>query len=138
MLSYMLAINILFSLVWFFLIWSLADPSDEQEEVAKEFNIPVQFQRFWLWAKRQNHTYRPNRPLTPMEEAQSVNSWPWLKLFFMMLLIYSLSSFISIACLPHMYVESVLCFMSISTCLVLWLSWLIAYFGFYFLGWTNS
>ncbi|KAH7541842.1 hypothetical protein FEM48_Zijuj02G0010400 [Ziziphus jujuba var. spinosa] len=43
-----------------------------KEEVAKEFCIPVQFQRFWLWAKRQNHTYRPNRPLTPMEETQSV------------------------------------------------------------------
>ncbi|PIN20240.1 Ubiquitin carboxyl-terminal hydrolase [Handroanthus impetiginosus] len=43
-----------------------------KEEVAKEFQIPVQFQRFWLWAKRQNHTYRPNRPLTPQEEAQSV------------------------------------------------------------------
>ncbi|KAJ6986547.1 hypothetical protein NC653_019919 [Populus alba x Populus x berolinensis] len=43
-----------------------------KEEVAKEFGIPVQLQRFWLWAKRQNHTYRPNRPLTPQEEAQSV------------------------------------------------------------------
>ncbi|XP_059628518.1 ubiquitin C-terminal hydrolase 12-like isoform X2 [Cornus florida] len=43
-----------------------------KEEVAKEFGIPVQFQRFWLWAKRQNHTYRPNRPLTPQEEAHSV------------------------------------------------------------------
>ncbi|XP_044462737.1 ubiquitin C-terminal hydrolase 12-like isoform X3 [Mangifera indica] len=43
-----------------------------KEDVAKEFGIPVQFQRFWLWAKRQNHTYRPNRPLTPQEEAQSV------------------------------------------------------------------
>ncbi|CAN6562122.1 unnamed protein product [Malus baccata var. baccata] len=43
-----------------------------KEEVAQEFGIPVQFQRFWLWAKRQNHTYRPNRPLTPLEEAQSV------------------------------------------------------------------
>ncbi|KAJ0047040.1 hypothetical protein Pint_05754 [Pistacia integerrima] len=43
-----------------------------KEEVAKEFGIPVQFQRYWLWAKRQNHTYRPNRPLTPQEEAQSV------------------------------------------------------------------
>ncbi|XP_066359021.1 ubiquitin C-terminal hydrolase 12-like isoform X2 [Miscanthus floridulus] len=43
-----------------------------KEEVAKEFGIPVQFQRFWLWAKRQNHTYRPNRPLTHHEEAQSV------------------------------------------------------------------
>ncbi|XP_034693537.1 ubiquitin carboxyl-terminal hydrolase 12 isoform X3 [Vitis riparia] len=43
-----------------------------KEEVAKEFGIPVQYQRFWIWAKRQNHTYRPNRPLTPQEEAQSV------------------------------------------------------------------
>nr|XP_019708940.1 ubiquitin carboxyl-terminal hydrolase 12 isoform X2 [Elaeis guineensis] len=43
-----------------------------KEVVAKEFVIPVQFQRFWLWAKRQNHTYRPNRPLSPQEEAQSV------------------------------------------------------------------
>ncbi|OVA00858.1 Ubiquitin carboxyl-terminal hydrolases family 2 [Macleaya cordata] len=43
-----------------------------KEEVAKEFGIPVQFQRFWLWAKRQNHTYRPNRPLTLQEETQSV------------------------------------------------------------------
>ncbi|KAL2322216.1 hypothetical protein Fmac_026595 [Flemingia macrophylla] len=43
-----------------------------KEEVAKEFDIPVQFQRYWLWAKRQNHTYRPNRPLTHIEEAQSV------------------------------------------------------------------
>ncbi|GKV41839.1 hypothetical protein SLEP1_g49320 [Rubroshorea leprosula] len=43
-----------------------------KEEVAKEFGIPVQYQRFWIWAKRQNHTYRPNRPLTAQEEAQSV------------------------------------------------------------------
>ncbi|XP_058105755.1 ubiquitin C-terminal hydrolase 12 isoform X1 [Magnolia sinica] len=43
-----------------------------KEDVAKEFGIPVQFQRFWLWAKRQNHTYRPNRPLTHQEEMQSV------------------------------------------------------------------
>ncbi|KAL5846161.1 hypothetical protein ACOSQ3_009685 [Xanthoceras sorbifolium] len=42
-----------------------------KEEVAKEFGIPVQFQRFWIWAKRQNHTYRPNRPLLPQEEAQT-------------------------------------------------------------------
>ncbi|KAL5553895.1 hypothetical protein UlMin_041296 [Ulmus minor] len=43
-----------------------------KEEIAKEWGIPVHFQRFWLWAKRQNHTYRPNRPLTPFEEALSV------------------------------------------------------------------
>ncbi|XP_061338198.1 ubiquitin C-terminal hydrolase 13-like [Gastrolobium bilobum] len=43
-----------------------------KEEVAKEFGIPVQFQRFWLWTKRQNDTYRPNRPMTHIEEAQPV------------------------------------------------------------------
>ncbi|MFS7989857.1 putative ubiquitinyl hydrolase 1 [Helianthus anomalus] len=43
-----------------------------KEEVAKELGIPVQFQRFWLWAKRQNQTYRPNRPLTPHEETLTV------------------------------------------------------------------
>jgi ubiquitin carboxyl-terminal hydrolase 7 len=43
-----------------------------KEEVAKEFGVPVQLQRFWIWAKRQNHTYRPNRPLSPNEELQTV------------------------------------------------------------------
>ncbi|KAL5720642.1 ubiquitinyl hydrolase 1 [Ranunculus cassubicifolius] len=43
-----------------------------KEEVAKEFGVPVECQRFWLWAKRQNHTYRPNRPMTHQEELQSV------------------------------------------------------------------
>lgn len=43
-----------------------------KEQVATEFGIPVPCQRFWLWAKRQNHTYRPSRPLTPQEEIQSV------------------------------------------------------------------
>ncbi|KAH7865245.1 hypothetical protein Vadar_004121 [Vaccinium darrowii] len=43
-----------------------------KEEVAKEFGIPVQFQRFWLWVKRQNYTYRPHRQLTPQQEAEPV------------------------------------------------------------------
>ncbi|RDX69528.1 Ubiquitin carboxyl-terminal hydrolase 13, partial [Mucuna pruriens] len=43
-----------------------------ENQVAREFNIPVTCQRFWLWAKRQNHTYRPNRPLSSREETQSV------------------------------------------------------------------
>ncbi|KAJ4829155.1 ubiquitin carboxyl-terminal hydrolase 13 [Turnera subulata] len=43
-----------------------------KEEVAKEFGIPVHFQRFWLWARRQNQTCRLNRPLTPLEEKQPV------------------------------------------------------------------
>ncbi|KAL5568701.1 hypothetical protein UlMin_025276, partial [Ulmus minor] len=43
-----------------------------KEEIAKEFGVPVQFQRFWLWGKRKNQTYRPKRPLSPFEEAQSI------------------------------------------------------------------
>ncbi|KAK4279207.1 hypothetical protein QN277_016943 [Acacia crassicarpa] len=43
-----------------------------KDEVAKEFGIPVQFMRFWLWAKRENFTYRPHRPVTLLEETQSV------------------------------------------------------------------
>ncbi|KAG5602721.1 hypothetical protein H5410_034091, partial [Solanum commersonii] len=43
-----------------------------KEDIKKEFRVPVQFQRYWLWAKRQNHTYRPDRPLTRLEEAQTV------------------------------------------------------------------
>ncbi|XP_042505975.1 ubiquitin C-terminal hydrolase 12-like [Macadamia integrifolia] len=40
-----------------------------KEEVAKEFGIPVQYQRFWLWTKEHNGTYRP---LTCEEEQRSV------------------------------------------------------------------
>ncbi|XP_058215001.1 ubiquitin C-terminal hydrolase 12-like isoform X3 [Rhododendron vialii] len=43
-----------------------------KEEVAKEFGIPVQFQRFWLWAKRKNNTYRPHWHVTPQLEARPV------------------------------------------------------------------
>ncbi|KAI3938553.1 hypothetical protein MKW98_016058 [Papaver atlanticum] len=43
-----------------------------KEEVAKEFGVPVQFQRFWLWDKHRHETYRPYRPVTLQEESQSV------------------------------------------------------------------
>ncbi|KQK09967.1 ubiquitin carboxyl-terminal hydrolase 13 isoform X2 [Brachypodium distachyon] len=43
-----------------------------KEELSKEFGIPVQSQRFWLWAKRRNNTYRPFRPLSQQEEAYNV------------------------------------------------------------------
>ncbi|CAK9866222.1 unnamed protein product [Sphagnum jensenii] len=46
--------------------------SQFKEDVARELGIPVACQRYWLWAKRQNHTYRPNRPLNQYEEAQTV------------------------------------------------------------------
>ncbi|KAM0006397.1 putative ubiquitinyl hydrolase 1 [Helianthus debilis subsp. tardiflorus] len=46
-----------------------------QEEVARKFGIPVQYQRFWLWEKRENQTYRPKRPLPPLEEALPVGQF---------------------------------------------------------------
>ncbi|MED6205901.1 hypothetical protein PIB30_022032 [Stylosanthes scabra] len=45
---------------------------DFKEKVAKELGVPVQYQRFWLWATRRNNTYRPHRPVTPQEESQPV------------------------------------------------------------------
>ncbi|XP_062207009.1 ubiquitin C-terminal hydrolase 13-like isoform X1 [Phragmites australis] len=46
--------------------------NEVKEELSKEFGIPVQSQRFWLWAKRQNNTYRPNRTLTLQEETSAI------------------------------------------------------------------
>ncbi|CAL1403719.1 unnamed protein product [Linum trigynum] len=45
-----------------------------KEIVAEELGIPVQFQRFWLWARRQNGTYRPFQVLTSSEENQPVGA----------------------------------------------------------------
>ncbi|XP_062098918.1 uncharacterized protein LOC133804814 isoform X2 [Humulus lupulus] len=39
-----------------------------KEKVAKEFGVPVKFQRYWMWGKRKNNTYRPVWPLTSLEE----------------------------------------------------------------------
>ncbi|CAD6229664.1 unnamed protein product [Miscanthus lutarioriparius] len=46
--------------------------NDVKEELSKEFGIPVESQRFWVWAKRQNCTYRPSRPLTFLEETSAI------------------------------------------------------------------
>jgi len=43
-----------------------------KDQIAQEWGVPRECQRFWLWAKRQNSTYRPSRPLQPAEEALSV------------------------------------------------------------------
>ncbi|XP_030495050.1 uncharacterized protein LOC115710835 isoform X1 [Cannabis sativa] len=43
-----------------------------KEKVAIEFDVPVKFQRFWVWEKRDNDTYRPLRPLTSVEEQRRV------------------------------------------------------------------
>jgi len=47
-------------------------------ELSKEFGIPVESQIFWVWAKRQNGTYRPSRPLTWQEERAAVRGIPIL------------------------------------------------------------
>ncbi|CAI7843774.1 unnamed protein product [Closterium sp. NIES-54] len=46
--------------------------ADLQSRVEREVGVPVAGQQFWLWARRQNHTYRPNRPLNAVEEAMTV------------------------------------------------------------------
>eukprot|EP00271_Cylindrocystis_brebissonii_P022318 TRINITY_DN8549_c0_g1_i1.p1 TRINITY_DN8549_c0_g1~~TRINITY_DN8549_c0_g1_i1.p1 ORF type:complete len:1105 (+),score=260.24 TRINITY_DN8549_c0_g1_i1:215-3529(+) len=43
------------------------------EEVAQDWNVPESCQRYWLWAKRQNQTFRPSRPLTADEQAMTVS-----------------------------------------------------------------
>ncbi|GAQ80905.1 putative ubiquitin carboxyl-terminal hydrolase [Klebsormidium nitens] len=45
---------------------------DFKAQIAEELGIPVVLQRYWVWAKRINKTTRPNRPLTAVEEAQTV------------------------------------------------------------------
>ncbi|GJN12763.1 hypothetical protein PR202_ga31071 [Eleusine coracana subsp. coracana] len=42
------------------------------EELTQEFFTPVQSQRLWLWALRQNRTFRPDRPLSAEEETLPV------------------------------------------------------------------
>lgn len=58
-----------------------------QEELSKEFGIPVESQRFWVWAKRQNSTYRPSRPLTMHEENIAVSGMPLLNAVLVLILL---------------------------------------------------
>ncbi|XP_027938712.1 ubiquitin carboxyl-terminal hydrolase 12-like [Vigna unguiculata] len=44
-------------------------------EIAKVFGVPVPFQRYWLWTRRENHTYRLDQPLTHLERAQPVGQF---------------------------------------------------------------
>ncbi|GBG74934.1 hypothetical protein CBR_g19448 [Chara braunii] len=69
--------DILFDLVDFekvgwFVIGSHSSFQTVKDQCAAIFHIPIQCQRFWLWEKRKNHTYRLSRPLTPDEEMQIV------------------------------------------------------------------
>ena len=43
-----------------------------KEQVHVEMGAPLPLQRYWIWAKRQNHTYRPNRYLTEVEDAKTM------------------------------------------------------------------
>ncbi|XP_037486587.1 U-box domain-containing protein 57-like isoform X2 [Triticum dicoccoides] len=45
-----------------------------KEEIAVEFSIPSQFQRLWLFCKRQNGTWRPVRPFSTEENNLSMTS----------------------------------------------------------------
>lgn len=38
-------------------------------QVATRTGVPVDQQRYWVWRRRSNGTFRPERPLTPAEEA---------------------------------------------------------------------
>lgn len=44
-----------------------------QKQVAEELGVPVPSQRFWTWAKRQNGTFRPAKPLTAQEVQLTVS-----------------------------------------------------------------
>ena len=46
--------------------------SDFKALVEEELQVPVAAQRYWLWAKRQNQTFRPSNPLTDEEELKPV------------------------------------------------------------------
>ncbi|KAI3932384.1 hypothetical protein MKW92_024703 [Papaver armeniacum] len=54
-----------------------------KEMVAIQFGVPLQFQRFWMWANRANQTYRPYRPLTCEEEQQHTQAGNWELILFL-------------------------------------------------------
>lgn len=40
--------------------------------VAKDFSVPVECQRYWVWSQRQNATTRPDSPLMDQRDIQTV------------------------------------------------------------------
>ena len=46
---------------------------DFKRQVTAELGVPMERQRYWTWAKRQNQTIRPRRVLLPEEEARTVS-----------------------------------------------------------------
>ena len=52
-----------------------------RQMLADDLEVPLEQQRFWTWAKRQNSTYRPNNILTPADDERrvmdlKVHGWP--------------------------------------------------------------
>eukprot|EP00891_Asterochloris_glomerata_P000046 jgi/Astpho2/46/Aster-07498 len=43
-----------------------------RQMLADDLEVPLEQQRFWTWAKRQNSTYRPNNILTPADDEKRV------------------------------------------------------------------
>uniref|UniRef100_A0A453CK24 Ubiquitin carboxyl-terminal hydrolase 7 ICP0-binding domain-containing protein n=1 Tax=Aegilops tauschii subsp. strangulata TaxID=200361 RepID=A0A453CK24_AEGTS len=69
--------NMFLSIVLFLMVhndFSINWLSCSQEEIAVEFSIPSQFQRLWLFCKRQNGTWRPVRPFSTEENNLSMTS----------------------------------------------------------------
>uniref|UniRef100_A0A7S2Z4X2 ubiquitinyl hydrolase 1 n=1 Tax=Chloropicon laureae TaxID=464258 RepID=A0A7S2Z4X2_9CHLO len=47
--------------------------SEVKAQVENALGIPARQQRFWMWAARENATYRPSRLITPEEEDSRLN-----------------------------------------------------------------
>ena len=43
-----------------------------RQMLAGDLEVPLEQQRFWTWAKRQNSTYRPNNILTSADDERRV------------------------------------------------------------------
>ncbi|EEC75510.1 hypothetical protein OsI_12112 [Oryza sativa Indica Group] len=73
-----------FDLVDFSVIEGFKVPADMticsfKERLTEEFGTPVQCQRLWWWTRRQNNTYRVDRPLTTEEEKiPEIKFDPWV------------------------------------------------------------
>ena len=53
-------------------VQKLAKFGELKEQVEAELGVAVPLQRYWMWARRQNHTYRPSKYLTPVEDTKTL------------------------------------------------------------------
>jgi ubiquitin carboxyl-terminal hydrolase 7 len=53
-------------------VQKLAKLGELKEQVEAELGVAVPLQRYWMWARRQNHTYRPSKYLTPVEDTKTL------------------------------------------------------------------